>query len=216
VLITLICAILVTALPSIRRRFKWPFELFWSVHHSFIALDILSVAHTIDNVARGSGLASRSQCGLWLIPPMHKRVQQQLLYTFDRWWQNHTTKRTYLKSVKLLGKPKALVVRLARPNGWRYNCGQYARINVPAVSRSEWHPFRSVRGIGGLDCCSAVSQLTMLTTEFSVVRRVARSTSRPDEASPHLFLYCTPAASLAPPIRAMWSFVYRSGARWLD
>lgn len=136
--ITLVCvAILATALPSIRRRFKWSFELFFGVHHAFIALYILTVVHTIDHVARGSGLASRSQCALWLTPPM-------LLYAFDRYWQNASTRQTHLESVKLLAKPKALVVRLARPRSWQYNCGQYARINVPAVSKHEWHPFRWV------------------------------------------------------------------------
>jgi respiratory burst oxidase len=148
VLITVICAaMLVTALPSVRSCFnlKWPFELFFSVHHAFIALYILTVAHTLDNVARGKGLGSRSQCGLWLLPPL-------LLYAFDRFWQNYTTQRTRLEYVKLLAKPKALVIRLARPPGWRYNCGQYARLNVPAVSKYEWHPFRCDA------CCQAVRE----------------------------------------------------------
>ncbi len=76
----------------------------------------------------------RSQAGFWLLPPM-------LLYMLDRAWQNISTWPTHVASAKMLKKPKSLTLRLAKPPGWSYSCGQYARLCVPRVSQSEWHPF---------------------------------------------------------------------------
>mmetsp|Transcript_19749 Transcript_19749/g.59648 ORF Transcript_19749/g.59648 Transcript_19749/m.59648 type:complete len:932 (-) Transcript_19749:862-3657(-) len=47
-----------------------------------------------------------------------------------------------LLDVELLpGKEPVVVLRMRRPRGFVYRPGMYTFVNVPSISRSEWHPF---------------------------------------------------------------------------
>lgn len=64
-----------------------------------------------------------------------------VLFALERW--RRARRRTYASSVALiepLSSGVTLLV-LARPENLRFQAGEYLFLRVPAVARSEWHPF---------------------------------------------------------------------------
>lgn len=63
------------------------------------------------------------------------------LFALERW--RRARRRTYATSVALLDPMASGVtlVVLARPERFRFEAGEYVFLKVPAVARSEWHPF---------------------------------------------------------------------------
>jgi FAD-binding domain len=120
------------------------YEWFYGLHHLFIVLYAVSIAHTLD--ARGrEKFSSRMQIVLWVAGPL-------VIYFVDRFMRNATIRSARVTSVKLLapekGSPnvngsanRTLFLRLARPAGFTFTLGQYVRINIPEVSVEEYHPF---------------------------------------------------------------------------
>jgi predicted ferric reductase len=79
---------------------------------------------------------SRSQTLFWLVAPV-------CIYIVDRCvLRSLSTHTTLVATAKLLHDPRIIVLRVARPAGFYYQCGQWAKLNFPALkSPLQWHPF---------------------------------------------------------------------------
>jgi ferredoxin-NADP reductase len=77
---------------------------------------------------------ARSQSWFWLVVPL-------FLYTCDFLYGLFTVQKTAVCGGKLVDAPKGLLLRISRPATFQFEPGAYVRINVPAISRHEWHPY---------------------------------------------------------------------------
>uniref|UniRef100_K3WU64 FAD-binding FR-type domain-containing protein n=1 Tax=Globisporangium ultimum (strain ATCC 200006 / CBS 805.95 / DAOM BR144) TaxID=431595 RepID=K3WU64_GLOUD len=113
-------AIAFTSLPWIRRRM---YETFYYVHHLFPLGVLFTVLHW--------------QTTTWFVFP------SLLVYLIDRavsssnaFWPVHVTEFTALSD----GIIKIVIARSPHDDG-SYHIGQFVYLNVPAISKLQWHPF---------------------------------------------------------------------------
>eukprot|EP01006_Ploeotia_vitrea_P048419 TRINITY_DN67234_c4_g2_i1.p1 TRINITY_DN67234_c4_g2~~TRINITY_DN67234_c4_g2_i1.p1 ORF type:complete len:1059 (+),score=542.53 TRINITY_DN67234_c4_g2_i1:38-3214(+) len=120
----------VSSLSYFRDRKDW--NMFYYVHHFFLAFYGLTLAHTFD-IKQREGL-TRSQNWKFLVGPL-------VYYTLDRFMFAMTTKKTTLDRVVIYNRPESIVMQIRKPEGWTYRSGQYLFLNVPELSKLEWHPY---------------------------------------------------------------------------
>ena len=130
--LALMGALVLIAVPAYFRS-KIPYELFYGLHHIFVPLYAIGIAHTLDPKGRNE-FSSRMQVILWTTAPI-------LIYSFDRTMRNFDLKEVALTSFKLTTSPRAALLRMPAPAGLDFLVGQYVKICVPAVSTYEYHPF---------------------------------------------------------------------------
>lgn len=122
----------IIAIPAIFRS-RVSYEVFYALHHFFIAFYAIVIAHTLDPRGR-SDFSSRFQTVFWVCGPM-------FLYSLDRSARNASICKMPIVSVRLMYNPRAVVLRVRPPSGWHHLVGQYIKIRVGAVSSWEWHPY---------------------------------------------------------------------------
>ncbi|GKZ01556.1 hypothetical protein MPSEU_001106100 [Mayamaea pseudoterrestris] len=137
---------LITVSSLIRRDISY--AIFLKIHRiGFLLLYVITIAHTFDNQQR-AGAMHRSQCFSWVAASF-------LLYVCDRLAQ--PSYRTTLLHCSLIQPTAAsgytnnvesgadtgrmLIIKLHRPTLLQFQPGQYARLRIPAIGTSEWHPF---------------------------------------------------------------------------
>ncbi|KAJ0391445.1 hypothetical protein P43SY_003178 [Pythium insidiosum] len=120
--LTLACflAIGITSLPIIRRKF---YDLFYYTHHLFVLSIIFIILHWQPVV-------------WWLLPTVVVYFGTRALSTAQTWTP------VKVKELRALGEGlvKVVVHRSVRPDG-QYKIGQFVYINVPSISRLQWHAF---------------------------------------------------------------------------
>jgi hypothetical protein len=91
--------------------------------------------HTLDPKGRGT-FNARSQNFLWFAVPL-------VIYIIDRCMLRPlTTRTTRVLNASVLHDPKVVILNVARPPGWKYQCGQWVKLNFPALkSPLQWHAF---------------------------------------------------------------------------
>jgi len=115
-----IIMVLIYASSTASYRRSANFTVFWYTHMFFIPFYVLMLLHG-------------KNFWLWFLPV-------GFLYVAERVLKNlRSATHSRLKRVQIL-PGKVVVLELEKPN-FEYLAGQYAFINCPEISRSEWHPF---------------------------------------------------------------------------
>jgi predicted ferric reductase len=125
-IIMVIC--LVLAYSSVRSR-RQNFNRFWYLHHLLLIMLIMMCVH-------GTGdLFEAHQSIYWICGPLS-------LYIFPRLYRELSRRKVKLLSARAIGD--ILDIQLEKPGGaWErtQQAGMYALINIPEISKAEWHPF---------------------------------------------------------------------------
>lgn len=122
-------------------RHKIPYELFYAVHHLVFIFYAITIAHTLDDKQR-NGEAQRAQTFKWFSATL-------VYYLCDRaaMYLNHRYKARLVSSSTIEGSTgcKMIILRLRRPELFRFKPGQFAYLRLPAID-STWHPFSIASG----------------------------------------------------------------------
>ncbi|GAM28411.1 hypothetical protein SAMD00019534_115870 [Acytostelium subglobosum LB1] len=115
----------ITSQKRFRQRF---FEGFYYTHHLFIVFYALLLIHG---------------CKGWICPASFWQwfILPAVLYVVDRAFR--LFKRTHRVTVVNCSLKNSRVINLtfARPSSFKYKPGQFILINVPQISKLQWHPF---------------------------------------------------------------------------
>lgn len=124
-------AIIFTSIRAIRRK---KYELFYWMHHLFVAILLLSVLHPMDWRHRRGG-KERLQVWPVMIGPV-------TLYFVDRTLQALSHRHPFISRCTLLSHPKTILLKLYSPRGFDHQQpGMICWLNVQPVSWLNWHPF---------------------------------------------------------------------------
>eukprot|EP00732_Lithocolla_globosa_P003817 Lithocolla_globosa_v1_NODE_3219_length_1729_cov_6.909797.p1 type:complete len:556 gc:universal NODE_3219_length_1729_cov_6.909797:1671-4(-) len=135
--VALVVVMLVLYSASFKALRGKSFETFWYIHHLFIVFYALNVVHGFQCILRpsdsGEDYVCRPQFWMWCAPGM-------LFYSIERLLRViRTNQRTQL--AKVIQHPSnTFELQITKP-AFKYVAGQYAFINVPQISRYQWHPF---------------------------------------------------------------------------
>lgn len=162
VIITLALILIITSsTKTIRRSY---FEVFWYTHHLFIIFFIGLVIHGAERIVRGQTddslrYHSPANCSenftTWGPenplcptpqfsgnPPMTWKwvVAPMVLYVFERLiriWRSHQK----VVITKVVTHPFKTIELQMKKKGFKMEVGQYIFVQLPVVSKLEWHPF---------------------------------------------------------------------------
>jgi respiratory burst oxidase len=125
-IIMVVCLLVAYPLTQYRRKH---FNSFWISHHLLLVMLVALCFHGIGN------LLEPFQSVYWVMVPL-------TLYFLPRAWRETPLAECEIIDVSIK-KGNVVCLQLARPKSWdKYvKSGMYAFINIPAVSRLEWHPF---------------------------------------------------------------------------
>ncbi|CAB9515739.1 oxidase homolog protein [Seminavis robusta] len=120
------CLLVAYPMTQIRRKH---FNVFWGTHHLLLVMLVALCCHGIGN------LLEPFQSVYWVIGPL-------LLYIIPRVWRETPLSTVEVLDVSLK-KGNVIGLKLERPTSWDplIKAGMYAFLNIPKVSRVEWHPF---------------------------------------------------------------------------
>lgn len=144
--VMLLCMLLMytTAHAKIRQQ---SFETFWYTHHLFIPFTLALYTHATGCFVRDTPEPYSpfdqpnwaNHClgyGSW-----RWTLPFGLIYFGERAWAFFRSRRTEAKIVRVIRHPSdALELQFVK-DGFKYRPGQWIFLNVPAVSRGQWHPF---------------------------------------------------------------------------
>jgi predicted ferric reductase len=124
-IIMVIC--LVLAYSSIRSRHQ-NFNRFWYLHHLLLIMLIMMCVHGTGN------LFQAHQSINWICGPL-------AIYIFPRLYRELSRRKVKLLSARVVGD--ILDIQLEKPRAWErtQRAGMYVLINIPEISKAEWHPF---------------------------------------------------------------------------
>ncbi|XP_053273087.1 cytochrome b-245 heavy chain [Pleuronectes platessa] len=162
VVITLALILIITSSTEVIRRSY--FEVFWFTHHLFVIFFIGLVFHGFGRIVRGQTSASQktnepetcasqfedwgrneSRCAVpefagnppmtwkWVVGPMFLYLCERLV----RFYRSH--QKTVI--TKVVMHPSNTLELQMKKKGFSMEVGQYVFIQVPSISRLEWHPF---------------------------------------------------------------------------
>ncbi|KAJ1812413.1 NADPH oxidase 3, partial [Coemansia sp. RSA 2599] len=110
----------ITVVPVVRRRFH---ELFYWMHHLFVPITILIFVH---------GSATSFQW--YLIGP-------GAIYVVDRLYRFCRSRFRHPRILSIIQHPSNVIEIKMERRGMKFEVGQYVYLNIPSISRLEWHPF---------------------------------------------------------------------------
>lgn len=125
-IIMVVCCLVAYPTTQIRHS---RFNVFWTTHHLLLVMLIALSIHGTDS------LLEPFQSVYWMIGPL-------FLYFIPRFWRETPMSKTNIVGIQ--HKPGGVVaLELEKPKSWEgvVTSGMYSFLNVPAVSRWEWHPF---------------------------------------------------------------------------
>lgn len=135
--------IFTTAHAKIRNQ---SFEAFWYTHHLFIPFFLAMYTHATGCFVRGSPLPYSPFAGA---PFWNNCIGYQafrwdiwggIIYAFERIYREIRARRA-TEIVKVIRHPyDALEIQFQKPS-FKYKAGQWLFINIPSVSKQQWHPF---------------------------------------------------------------------------
>jgi len=125
-ILMVLCMIVAYSFAFNRRKH---FNRFWYSHHLLLVMLILMCIH-------GTGqLLEPFETVYWLIGPL-------VIYFIPRFWRESPLSKLEVKKVAIK-KGDVVQLRLQKPKYYDriVSAGMYGVINIPEISRFEWHPF---------------------------------------------------------------------------
>lgn len=124
-LLMVICMVVAYSVLMQRRT---NFNRFWYLHHLLILMIILMCIHGTGN------LFQPYQTIYWVMVPL-------ALYILPRIYREVRCKPMEIQAINIYDN--VLGLQLAKPQSWEWSfrAGMYAFVNIPEISRMEWHPF---------------------------------------------------------------------------
>lgn len=120
-----------SALEAVRRKY---FEMFWFTHHLFVLWFAILPFHSSSCLIKtNDGQCVPPQAWIWMLPGL-------VTYLLERIYREIRARQpTYISKV-VLHPSKVVEIQWKKPS-MATKPGQYIFINIPEVSRLEWHPF---------------------------------------------------------------------------
>ena len=104
------------------------YELFWYSHHLYIAMLILLHIHGMKEYVAAQTYWK------WIIAPA-------LLLVVEKVFKFYKMIAYRYEILKLRVSSGVIELELKRPRNFMYTAGQYAVLNIPQISTTQWHPF---------------------------------------------------------------------------
>lgn len=143
--VMLLCMLLMFTTAHVRIR-QQSYETFWYTHHLFIPFLLALYTHATGCFVRDSVEAESPFAGdpFWNHCLGYEGWRWELfagvLYLAERLYREVRARRP-AKIERVVRHPyDALEIQFAKPS-MKYKAGQWALINIPAVSTTQWHPF---------------------------------------------------------------------------
>ncbi|MCJ1378897.1 hypothetical protein MMC17_001996 [Xylographa soralifera] len=143
--VMLLCMLLMYTTAHARIR-QQSYETFWYTHHLFIPFFLALYTHATGCFVRDSPDPVSPFAGseFWDHCLGYEGWRWELvagsLYLFERLYREIRARRS-TEIVKVIRHPyDALELQFAKPS-MKYKAGQWLFINIPSVSRQQWHPF---------------------------------------------------------------------------
>jgi dual oxidase len=127
--LTSLCLFWLLALMSMPQVRKWSYEVFQLGHLLMFPIIGLMMAHGT------AALLQWPMFGYWLAFPT-------LMVLFERVWRIILSFRPIVADLELLDdETVAITAEVPKKRPWDYKAGQYVFVQVPQLSRFQWHPF---------------------------------------------------------------------------
>mmetsp|Transcript_556 Transcript_556/g.1749 ORF Transcript_556/g.1749 Transcript_556/m.1749 type:complete len:897 (-) Transcript_556:293-2983(-) len=124
-------------LPRVAKVLR-DFGLFWKTHHLFVVFFGCLLIHpypTLDTFRKNAPATTSGDTWAWISGPILIYAMERIL----RFVRFHGRDTQILDAKILAGG--VLILKLAKPKGFKYTPGMYMFIQCPSISSLEWHPF---------------------------------------------------------------------------
>ncbi|XP_018495165.1 NADPH oxidase 5 [Galendromus occidentalis] len=122
ILLAVLAFLVVFSVPAIRRNGH--FELFFNTHRLYVVYFIVLVLHA-------------PKFWHWLLIPGSLFVLDSIVKITGFF---RKLGRTHVSRAELF-KGDTVALTIAKPGGFRFRCGDYIYLNIPQISKYEWHAF---------------------------------------------------------------------------
>eukprot|EP01065_Artemidia_motanka_P004113 TRINITY_DN11980_c0_g1_i4.p1 TRINITY_DN11980_c0_g1~~TRINITY_DN11980_c0_g1_i4.p1 ORF type:complete len:1076 (+),score=298.22 TRINITY_DN11980_c0_g1_i4:395-3622(+) len=125
--------------PGCAKRMN-DFNHFWITHQLLILFYILLVIHPWPGWNSKSAMDERADTWVWVGVPMLIYFLERLFRMAGHVAEGSGGRLPLLEGSKVVAG-KVTRLRVRKPDGWSMCAGQWAFVQVPRLSRYEWHPF---------------------------------------------------------------------------